>query len=350
VTDIHVSERLAGARASQPLTPATLLAGPEYVANATAAIRQARHRVRLTTLTIADERETGALIEALGAAARRGVDVDVAADAFTYIDGAGTFLPKGYLSQRRRSSNDLAHALRSAGVRFTWLGRDTGLPWRGRTHTKFCVVDNVIYSFGGVNLDDQGVTNIDYMLKVADERLADDLTQVYDRILTANSHERGHRSKALKYGKDQVLVDGGIPGDSIIYRRALKYARKATRVLLVSQYCPTGELGREITTKPHELWFNPPRNAAPFNRILIAVSMLVTGHRTRYRKAQYLHAKCIVFYLPHGKRVAITGSHNFVKGGVTLGTREIALQTQNPLVIDQIEDFFRRNVADPAAQ
>ena len=42
--------------------------------------------------------------------------------------------------------------------------------------------------------------------------------------------------------------------------------------------------------------------------------------------------------------MAITGSHNFVRGGVTLGTREIALQTKNPLVIDQIEAFIESQV------
>ena len=149
---------------------------------------------------------------------------------------------------------------------------------------------------------------------------------------------------ALKYGKDHVLIDGGIPGDSIIYRRAVKYARKAQRIVLVSQYCPTGELGRLIASKPHEMWFNPARNASNGNRILIAFSMLWTGHRTLYKRKDYLHAKTVIFYLKHGKRVAITGSHNFVRGGVSLGTREIAVQTKDPGVIDQLEAFIQSEV------
>jgi cardiolipin synthase len=112
----------------------------------------------------------------------------------------------------------------------------------------------------------------------------------------------------------------------------------------VSQYCPTGELGKAVAATPNEMWFNPPRNASVFNRVLISASMIATGHKTLYRKRQYLHAKTIVFYLKHGKRVAITGSHNFVRGGVSLGTREIALQTKNPQVIDQIEAFIESHV------
>jgi cardiolipin synthase len=326
------------------LEPATLLLPQEYMADATRRIHEAKRRVRVMALTIADEAETAALLDALVTAARRGVDVHVAADTFTYADAAGRFVPKRYLTKRRRASMDMAKKLTEAGATFDWLGQEGGLPWRGRTHTKFCVVDDTIYSFGGVNVDDHGATNVDFMLRITDHRLAEDLVRVYARTRHANSRRSGFRSSALKYGKDQVLVDGGIPGDSIIYRRALKYARKSTRIVFVSQYCPTGELGKVIASRPHEMWFNPPRNASRFNRLLIAASMVMTRHHTLYRKRQYLHAKAIVFYLKSGKRVAITGSHNFVRGGVTLGTREIALQTKSSVVIDQIEAFIESHV------
>lgn len=328
----------------RPLAQPLLMQPQDYIADATGRIHAARRRVRVIALTIAHERETEALIEALCAAARRGVDVHVAADTFTYADLAGRFIPKRYLTAKRRHSMDLARTLADAGVRFDWLGQEGGLPWRGRTHTKFCVVDDTVYSFGGVNLDDQGVTNVDFMLRITDHRLAEDLVRVYERTRHANTRVAGFRATELRYGKDRVLVDGGIPGDSIIYRRAVKYARKAERVLLVSQYCPTGELGKIIASKPNELWFNPPRNASLFNRVLITASMLATGYRSRYRRRDYLHAKTIVFYLKSGKRVAITGSHNFVRGGVSLGTREIALLTKSPEVIDQIEAFVAAEV------
>jgi cardiolipin synthase len=40
-----------------------------------------------------------------------------------------------------------------------------------------------------------------------------------------------------------------------------------------------------------------------------------------------------------GSKVAITGSHNFASGGVWLGTREIALETRDPHIIEQLEQF-----------
>ncbi|WP_169816446.1 phospholipase D-like domain-containing protein [Demequina soli] len=316
-----------------------LLPAEDYVADATRRIHDAKRRVLLTTLTIAHDHRTDDLIEALVWAARRGVDVSVAADVFTYADAAGTFLPTGYRTKAWRTSDQLASRLTHEGVRFTWLGREKGLPWRGRTHTKFCVVDDVAYAFGGVNLDRKGIENTDFMLRIADPRLADDLETVYHQIRHMNHHERGHESLELPYGTDRVLVDGGIPGDSIIYRRALELARRAERVLLVSQYCPTGELGKVISERDHELWFNPPRNASPVNRALITSSMLWTRHRSMYTSKHYLHAKVMVFFGEDGARTALTGSHNFVEGGVRLGTREIAMETRNPATVAQILEF-----------
>ncbi|WP_062200667.1 phospholipase D-like domain-containing protein [Demequina salsinemoris] len=322
-----------------------LLTPHEYIADATHRIHAAKHRVLITTLTIADDHRTDTLIDALVWAARRGVKVGVAADTFTYADLAGTFLPTGYRTTAWRTSNRLASKLAREGVAFSWLGREQGLPWRGRTHTKFCVVDDVVYAFGGVNLDRKGVENADFMLRIDDARLADDIEGVYGRIQRMNLHERGHRSLELRYGTDRVLVDGGIPGDSIIYRRALHHARKADRILLMSQYCPTGELGKVIRERDHELWFNPPRNAAPANRALIASSMMWTGYRTQYADPRYLHAKAIVFFRSNGTRISMTGSHNWVVGGVKLGTREIALETRDPATVDQVLEFHAREVA-----
>lgn len=119
---------------------------------------------------------------------------------------------------------------------------------------------------------------------------------------------------------------------------------EAESVVLVSQYCPTGRLGRLIKKVPHSLYFNPPANASGLNKWVIRSGMLVSGIRTLYSRPSYVHAKCIIVTLPSGKKVAITGSHNFSWGGVRLGTREIALQTRDPHVIAQLEEFFTQHV------
>jgi cardiolipin synthase len=64
-----------------------------------------------------------------------------------------------------------------------------------------------------------------------------------------------------------------------------------------------------------------------------------------YTRNRYLHAKFMIFTMPDGSKVALTGSHNFVYAGVLLGTREIALETRNPKIIRQLESFFESHVA-----
>ncbi|WP_169746594.1 hypothetical protein [Demequina maris] len=112
----------------------------------------------------------------------------------------------------------------------------------------------------------------------------------------------------------------------------------------MSQYRPTGELVKVISERDNALWFNPPRNASPANRVLIASSMKWTGHRSMFTRDRYLHAKAMVFFRRDGARATITGSHIFAEGGVRLGTREIALETHRTGTIDQILGFHARNV------
>ena len=73
--------------------------------------------------------------------------------------------------------------------------------------------------------------------------------------------------------------------------------------------------------------------------------MLITGNKTLYKKSRYLHAKFMLFYMPDGRKIALTGSHNLSNAGVMLGTREIALQTESPEVVRQLEAFVK-DIAD----
>ena len=322
----------------------TLLLPPEYIADATHLIERAERHVYFMCLIVADQDQTGGFIDALIAAARRGVKVDVAADVFTYREIAGRFIPLFRRSKRKLESSRMARELTEAGVRFAWLGKGYWFPFRGRTHIKFCIVDDVVYSFGGVNLYDKGAANVDYMFRVRDVELAKRLAREYKRLRASKLEKHDDKSYPIRFKKNRVLIDGGIVGDSIIYRHACKLAAKAERIVLISQYCPTGRLGRLIRKVPHELYFNPPSNASFLNRLVIWFGMLLSRHKTLYRKRRYLHAKCMLFYFKNGKRAAITGSHNFVWGGVKLGTREIALETKDPDVIDQLEDFCDEQV------
>ena len=323
-----------------------LLITTDYISEAIKTIKDAKHRVVFMSLMYSDDDATDEFVDALESAADRGVSVQIAADTFTYGELGGHFLPYKYYTKKSRAATASVRNLTSKGISFNWLGRFSTTPFTGRTHIKYLVVDDTVFSFGGVNLYIKDFTEQnDFMFQCKDERLADDLVHEFHQVVKADRNHHAYRSHKFSYGENFVLTDGGFQGDSIIYRRVCELAREAKEVLLVSQYCPTGKLGRILRSKPAKLYFNPPELAGALNRAVITVGMLFSHHKTLYTKKQYLHAKFMIFTMPDGEKIAVTGSHNFVYGGVLLGTREIALETRDKKIIRQLEAFFKDYVA-----
>lgn len=323
-----------------------LLLPREYIEQATDHINNATKHVSFLCMVVTDDTATDQLIDALAAAAKRGVDVQVGADTFTYGELGGHFIPLKYYTKKTRSVTKMSRELIQAGVKFTWLGRFSALPFTGRTHSKCLVVDDSVYSFGGVNLYDISIGYTDYMFYYKDPLLALELRDEISRLVKADGSNFSYRSHEFSIGKlGKVLLDGGFQGDSIIYRRAVQLSKEATNVLFVSQYCPSGRLSRALNQTNARLYFNTPSKASFWNKLIIASNMLVSGQRTLYKRKNYLHAKFMIFTMPDGSKIAITGSHNFVPAGVVFGTRELALETTDKKIIRQLEAFFKEYIA-----
>lgn len=322
-----------------------LISPTQYVREATAAVNKATTRVYLMSMVIANHEATRPLIEVIEAAAKRGVEVHVAVDIFTFGEVSGGFLPFRYYSHGARDANRMAKQLKKAGVKFHWLGRGRITLWHGRTHSKWCIVDDTLFTFGGVNLYQEGVEHVDYMFWHKDPVLADRLVEEQKRVQKAELRSNNYPSVAYEHRDMTVLIDGGIIGQSVIYRRAVELADTAEHITFVSQYCPTGKLSRILKKKDAKLYFNRPLQAEGLNRIVIRFSQFTSGLKTSYKKARYLHAKCIIYTHADGSKTAITGSHNFAYTGVLLGTREVALETKDPAIIAQLETFIEKEVA-----
>lgn len=321
-----------------------LLLPDAYIKDVTEKIKKSKNRISILSMVMADDESTDELIDALAEAAERGVEVKAAADIFTYGELGGFFLPTKYRTKKSRETTSMSRRFKNSGVKFTWLGKSKLTIANGRTHIKWCIVDDVVYSFGGVNLYEEGINNNDFIIKTTNSILADKLIEEYDKLIHADSKEYSNRSHKFDVDKFTVLIDNGAFFDSIIYQQACKLAAESFRIKLVSQYCPTGKLGRLIKRTNSFLYFNPPENASRINSFIIKFGMHVSKNRTLYTKKKYLHAKFIIFETFDGRKVAITGSHNFVYAGVALGTREIALQTEDPVIIQQLEDFLVKNI------
>jgi cardiolipin synthase len=323
-----------------------LVSPTEYVAQAAELVRNAKKRVYLISMVMADHPNTNELLTATKEAAMRGVEVNVAADIFTFGEVNGSFLPIRYYSPGSKETNQMVKVLKKAGVKFHWLGRSRTTIFNGRTHSKWCVIDDTVFCFGGVNLYDGGIDNVDYMFRVEDKALADRLVAEQIRIQRADRRSGNYPSISVEQEGRTILIDGGIIGQSVIYRRACELARDAKSIQFVSQYCPTGKLARILKKKKHvKLYYNKPTNTHGLNKIVINLSQFVSGLQTSYRKKRYLHAKFIIFTFEDGSKKAITGSHNFAYTGVLLGTREIALETGDPDIISQLEEFIAKRVA-----
>jgi len=317
----------------------------EYVAQAAALVRNAKKRVYLISMVMADHPKTNELFTEIKAAAKRGVEVNVAADIFTFGEVNGGFLPIRYYSPGSKDTHHMVKVLKKSGVKFHWLGRSRVTIFNGRTHSKWCVVDDVSFVFGGVNLYDGGIDNVDYMFRVEDAKLADRLVEEQLRINRSERKSGNYPSIAVEQTDKKILIDGGIIGQSIIYRRACELAEEAKSIVFVSQYCPTGKLSRILKRKKVKLYYNKATNTQGLNKLVISISQFVSGLETSYRKKRYLHAKFIIFTMEDGSKRAITGSHNFAYTGVLLGTREIALETADPAIISQLEDFIAKKIA-----
>lgn len=322
-----------------------LLLPVEYIKHAAQAARSATDRIYILSMVIADHPETHELITELKNAASRGVKVVVAADIFTYGEVGGGFFPLRYYSHGTRSTNQMVRELKHAGVEFHWLGRGRITLFHGRTHNKWSVIDDTVFCFGGINLYDGGIQNVDYMFEHSSPKLANRLVEEQLRIQKAERNSTNFPSVVYEHNAMKVLIDGGIIGQSVIYRRIMELSVQATHITFISQYCPTGRLARVLRKKSTSLYFNQPKQASGLNKIVIQLGQWVTGLKSIYTRPVYLHAKCIIFTLEDGTKTAVSGSHNFAHTGVLLGTREIAIETDNQEIVSQLEQFINTEVS-----
>ena len=321
-----------------------LISASKVIPEITKDINNAKKRICVISTILIDDDTTEPAIKALKAAARRGVKVKVANDIFAYGELAKELRPFKAWKKRFNKLSGMRKSFRNNKVDFTWLGKAKFLIFTGRTHTKWVVIDDIVYCFGGINLYKIGLETCDYFFKFEDKTVANLLFETYKNILKSDKTGSGYKSHEIKYKNSKILIDGGFMGDSIIYKRACELAEKATAATLVTQYVPYGKLAKSLKKIDSKLYFNIPDNASFLNKVTIKFGMMRSGLKTDYKRPRYIHAKFIIFTMRSGKKIAISGSHNLVSGGVLLGTREIAIETSNPNYIKQLEKFIKQEI------
>ena len=344
----------------------TLLTRPEYFATLAAAIQAAGEGERVMVATMAfdaTEPMVRNIAAEMAAAASRGAHVTLLIDAINFLlDGRGS---PGPLLIRRSLSNlqgiyaetqQILESIRHAGgsYRITNIPkRRLQLPVAGRSHIKGAVVGDSVF-VGGCNLERP--QQLDIMMSWADRRAADTLMEWLERIA-----ENGQTRDAFADVDIQtrinsttgLLLDAGVPGQSLIYDEALRLIDDAREwIYLTCQYFPGGVTARHLAMAQArgvrvEIDYAHPRSHG-------SAAMLQRLHQVRQRArrlprnffagqlgkhAPKLHAKILA-----SEREALLGSHNYITQGVTFGTAELALHTTDRACINALRSFMKQQL------
>lgn len=319
-----------------------LLITDQYYNNLLNAVMYAKARIVLAGMVVYVDDKTMPILDQVELATKRGVLVHIYVDSgFRHVLIGDN--PYALLKHRQTliKTLDVFARLRQAGAQITEL-RKMGLnPFKGRCHVKAVVVDNQIFSFGGINFTGNAFKSADYMLYKADTKVADEVVKMLAKLVIDQNGD----AEYVIDSKNNILLDNGKPGQSIIYDRTCELAQNAKKIYYISQMVPSGRLASVIKATNSVCYFNRPAQG----KGLIVASLIVDKAHVKianyYKRKKYLHAKFMLFEMQDGSKALISGSHNFSWRGVVYGTQEIALYSTDEKLWNQLYVFMKQNVA-----
>lgn len=304
------------------------------------------------------------LLDALQAAAHRGVQVTLLVDAHNFLQHDNMVPgPMFYRTQPKnyRGKFDaiwrMLQELAAAGGNFCI----TNVPKRrfqpaplGRSHIKGAVVGDQVF-VGGCNLEH--LEYIDLMVTWHDKCAADVLAGWLLAIGEAGQTRDAFSDVDTETMLDpltSLMLDAGVPGQSLIYDEALLFIDAAQEWLFMTcQYFPGGPTATALARAQArgvrvELHYSHPRAHTGTARLIHQahqVTKALTGASRQFRTSRLpaslpkLHAK--VLASEHG---AFVGSHNYVQQGVNFGTAELALHSTDPTFANNIRNFLQQRL------
>jgi hypothetical protein len=201
-----------------------------------------------------------------------------------------------------------------------------------------------------------------FMVKVTDPQWVDAVKQVFDHT---EGTELGNDKAFVKYDEDQqietaLLMDSGQERQSVILDKARQMADSLApgdEFVLISQYPPLkmmfGDLLGDLQEKARQgahgsFLMSPEENLHPFSR---RASRRLQGMVDKAEElnpnlkvtnlARQTHAKAFLIKRSDGQKEVLFGSHNFIDRSVRHGTKELAMWTKDPAIVDQIEAFLQ---------
>lgn len=308
----------------------------------------AKTRVWLRAMYV-QHKEAMTMVEpTLSEAASRGLDVRVVADSISLnaTDGVPSYLAKaGKLSAQKKETQEMFERLSSEGVQVSITNEPSGksklVPYVGRSHIKISVIDNVCY-LGGSNWTDTRAK--DFMVKITNPVLVEKISPYFEMF---DNKKPSDDVEDKLDNETTLLIDAGAAGRSIIYDRAIELVRnEQSSIKFISQLIPEGKMLDElIAARARGIIIEVivPKMSEIKDPQIYAVNRLTQKRMVKDGKiipitylSFFIHAKALV-----GTRSAIVGSHNFSETGVKWGTEEIALESTNKVLLDNLGNFIK---------
>jgi len=314
-----------------------LLPAQEYYEELLHRIPEAKNRIVIHSMIVNWQPMTERLVPTLINALNSGVTVDIVGDAFTWFG----------IKNRAKwpHTSSINRKLMGYGADVTYVGKLWVNPFAGRCHSKITLVDDDVYSFGGVNFSDTQFGMHDFMLHCHDSKIADQLFGIVKEI--ALEKPMLNIQKPLD-SQTELLFDSGKKRDSIIYKTACQMVAQAKKVYLVSQYPPSGELATLLRRTNSQCYFDRPEQAAFPDNASIVFDTIKGRLHNLYRGETYIHAKFILCENADGSKHLVTSSNNFSWRGVAFGTKEIAIYSSDEKLWQALYDFLQERVIGAA--
>jgi len=305
------------------------------------------------------------LIDALCVAARHHANVTLLIDAHNFLqNNHGKLGPLFYHGKLRRLGGSFAitadalESIDAAGGRYIITNlpkRRFNAPMVGRSHIKGAVVGNRVF-VGGCNLERS--EQIDVMATWKSASAAEKLSNWFLKFAEIHNVRQAlgdvDVEVALDDGTSRLLIDAGVPRQSLIYDEALQLIDSAQEwIYMTCQYFPGGPTARHLAAAQArgvkvEIDFSHPRsqgNGAPLHYAHQAAQRARGLPRNFFagkldKQIPKLHAKVLA-----SEQGAMLGSHNYVMQGVLFGTAELALKALDPELSIKLRDFMKAQLA-----
>ncbi|HSD55680.1 MAG TPA: phospholipase D-like domain-containing protein [Candidatus Saccharimonadales bacterium] len=323
-----------------------LVTATDYFESLSKTIPAAKKRIVIHAMVVLWQTYTESLAPLLQDALDRGVEVRIVGDMYSKLTANMPSFVRGDHGQRWGHTIAINSELRSSGANVTYVGKLGLNPFKQRCHSKITIIDDLVYTFGGVNFYSGAFTFHDYMLETTDSKLAD---RLYSLVCDIEKFPRMTDTIEKLNKHNTLLFDGGTPGSSAIYDAACAAAANAKKVYYVSQMCPSGRLAKFITATDNECYFVRPTQADTPSNLALIFDKARFGVTNRYKGKRYIHAKFILTEDKDGTKHIISGSNNFSWRGIAYGTKEIAVHSTDPVLWQVFYDYMQREIVSETA-